>query len=137
MRLHAPTPDTVIVRVAGPLIPSTMPFFMLRITQQLTRAVHVVIDLSSVDHLDEQTADCLRLLYGLAARRGVTIHVADAGRPTIGESLRAIQSDGVVGIPADAVVATLGIRSRTFARPRTPLLGSPGTPREPAERERA
>ena len=48
VRLHAPTTDTVIVWVDGPIRWADTPLLSLRVRRQLERAVHVILDLASV-----------------------------------------------------------------------------------------
>ena len=48
VRLHAPTTDTVIVWVAGPIRRADAPLLTLRVRQQFKRALHVILDVSSV-----------------------------------------------------------------------------------------
>jgi hypothetical protein len=85
VRLHAPTPDTVIVWVAGAVGPASAPLLTLRVRQQFQRASHVILDLSSVTWLDPPVAADLRALEGHAERCGTRLHIAGAENPAIAE----------------------------------------------------
>jgi anti-anti-sigma regulatory factor len=107
VRLHAPTPDAVIVRVLGPLDGRTCATLVLRVRQQLHRAPHVILDLSSVTWMDLRVARELRALRAMAADHGTHLHVA-AENERVVEGLRLIGLGGhVVPGTADAVLACL------------------------------
>jgi anti-anti-sigma regulatory factor len=107
VRLHAPTPDTVIVRVLGPLDGRSCATLALRVRQQLHRAPHVILDLSSVTWLDLRVASELRILHAMAADHGTQLHVA-AENERVVEGLRLIGLGAhVVPGTADAVLACL------------------------------
>ena len=78
VRLHAPTTDTVIVWVAGPIRRADAPLLTLRVRQQFERALHVILDLSSVTRLDPTVAADLRDLEAHADSRGCRLHIAGA-----------------------------------------------------------
>jgi ABC-type transporter Mla MlaB component len=108
VRLHAPTPDTVIVWLAGPLRRSTMPLLMLRVRQQLHRATRIIIDLSSVTHLDCHAVTDLLTLRVHSARCGVRLHIAGGDNGAIAEPLRLLEPFGpLTEGNADAVLASL------------------------------
>jgi anti-anti-sigma regulatory factor len=110
VRLHAPSPDTVIVWVAGPLRRSTAPLLILRVRQQLNRASHVIIDLSSVRCLDTHAATELRTLCAEADRCGTHLHIAGVSNDAIADLLRHVDLDQHLATgPADAVLASLAI----------------------------
>jgi anti-anti-sigma regulatory factor len=111
VRLHAPRPDTVIVRVAGPLHPRSCPMLAIRVRQQLHRAPHVILDLSSVTWLDLQVAGELRALHRKAVECGTHLHIAAENEPVV-EGLRRIDvGERVVLGTADAVLACLAARN--------------------------
>ena len=87
VRLHAPTTDTVIVWVAGPIRRSDAPLLTLRVRQQFERAEHVILDLSSVSWLDPAVAADLRALEAHADSRGCRLHIAGAENPAVAEPL--------------------------------------------------
>jgi anti-anti-sigma regulatory factor len=112
VRLHAPTPDTVIVWVAGAVGSASTPLLALRVRQQFERATHVIIDLSSVTWLDPPVAAYLRALGAHAERCGTRLHIAGAENPAIAEVLRHLDSaQHVAAGPADAVLAVLTTRA--------------------------
>jgi hypothetical protein len=113
VRLHAPTPDTVIVWVAGAVGHASAPLLTLRVRQQFQRASHVILDLSSVTWLDRPVAaDLLRALEAHAERCGGRLHIAGAENPAVAEPLQRLDSaHHVVAGPADAVLAFLTTRA--------------------------
>jgi anti-anti-sigma regulatory factor len=111
VRLHAPTPDIVIVRVIGSLYPRNCAMLTVRVRQQLHRASHVVLDLSSVTWMDLQVAGELRALHARAVDCGVHLHIA-ADNERVVEGLRRIElGERVVPGTADAVLACLAPRN--------------------------
>jgi hypothetical protein len=111
VRLHAPTPDTVIVWVAGAISPSNAPLLTQRVRQQFQRAAHVILDLSSVSRLAPSVAAGLRALEAHAERCGTRLHIAGAENPAVAEPLRCLDSAQYVAGPADAVLAVLTTRA--------------------------
>jgi MFS superfamily sulfate permease-like transporter len=112
VRLHAPTPDTVIVWVAGAVGPASAPLLTLRVRQQFQRASHVILDLSSVTWLAPPVAADLRALEAHAERCGTRLHIAGAENPAIAEPLRLLDSaHHVAASTADAVLAVLLTRA--------------------------
>jgi hypothetical protein len=112
VRLHAPTPDTVIVWVAGQVDHASATLLTLRVRQQFQRAAHVILDLSSVTWLDPPVAADLRALAAHAERCGTLLHIAGAENPAIAEPLRHLDSvHHVAAGPADAVLAVLTTRA--------------------------
>lgn len=111
VRLHAPTTDTVIVWVAGPIRRADAPLLTRRVRQQFERALHVILDLSSVTWLDPPVAADLRALEAHADSRGCRLHIAGAENAAITEPLRRLESaHQLANGPADAVLAVLAAR---------------------------
>ena len=111
VRLHAPTPDTVIVRVIGPLHQRTRAVLAIRVRQQLHRAPHVILDLSSVTWMDLRVADDLRALHAKAVDCGTHLHIASENERVV-EGLRRIDlGERVVAGTADAVLACIAPRN--------------------------
>jgi ABC-type transporter Mla MlaB component len=108
VRLHAPTPDTVIVWVAGPLRRSTAPLLVLRVRQQFHRAPHVILDLSAVTCLDPHAVAHVAVLQAEAGSLGTHLHIAGAGNEAIVGALGCAElpRPPVIG-PADVVLAHL------------------------------
>lgn len=78
VRLHAPAPEVVVLRVSGDLDASTACLLAYRASQQLRRALHVVIDLCDVPFLGVRGLDVLRALHERAVAAGTQVHlVAD------------------------------------------------------------
>jgi anti-anti-sigma regulatory factor len=107
VRLHSPRPDTVVVWAAGTLHTRSAPLLATRVRQQLHRAAHVVLDLSSVTSADPEALASLATLWRTAQRTGTRLHVAVENGP-LAERIRllGLGHDVVIG-PADAVVAAL------------------------------
>lgn len=122
VRLHAPTPDVVIVRVIGPLHPRSCPMLAIRVRQQLHRAPHVILDLSSVTGMDLEVAAELRALLAKAESCGTRLHIAAENEPVV-EGLRRIDLDRYVVLgSADAVLASLAAgNSRASCDERRPV----------------
>ena len=111
VRLHAPTPDTVIVRVIGPLGAHSCGTLAVRVRQQLHRAPDVILDLSSVTWMDLQVATVLRALHAMAVDCGTHLHIA-AENDRVLEGLRRIDlGERVVPGTADAVLACIAPRN--------------------------
>lgn len=111
VRLHAPTPDIVIVRVIGLLDASGCPTLAIRVLQQLHRAPHVILDLSSVTWMDPELAAELRALRSTAVDCGTHLHFA-AENERVVEGLRRIDlGEPVVDGTADVVLACLAPRN--------------------------
>ena len=107
VRLHAPTPHAVIVRVLGPLDTRSCGTLAVRVRQQLGRAPHVILDLSSVTGMDPRVASELRGLHRTAVDCGTHLHVA-AENERVLEGLAGIDLGApVVPGTADAVLACL------------------------------
>jgi MFS superfamily sulfate permease-like transporter len=111
VRLHAPTPDTMIVWVAGAVDPASAPLLTLRVRQQFQRASHVILDLSSVTRLDPPVAADLHTLEAHAERCGTRLHIAGAENPAIAEPLRHLDSAQRFPACADAILAILATRA--------------------------
>jgi anti-anti-sigma factor len=78
LRLHAPRPDVVVVRVSGPVDGLAAGLLADRVGQQLHRAPHVVVDLGRVSVLG---AGCVAVLSALPAQvlaRGTQLHIVGA-----------------------------------------------------------
>jgi hypothetical protein len=133
VRLHAPTADTVIVWVAGPIRRADAPLLTLRVRQQFERAVHVILDLSSVTWLDPPVAADLRALEAHAGSCGCRLHIAGAENAAVAEPLRRFESaHQLTNGPADAVLAALAARSpgatsvaKSFAGRPSPMENAP------------
>jgi anti-anti-sigma regulatory factor len=118
VRLHAPTPDTVIVWVAGPLRRSTAYLFALRVRQQFRRASHVILDLSAVTCLDPHAVAHLGILEAEADSLGSHLHIAGAENEAIAGPLgRAELPRPPVSGPADVVLARLASRPAAASEP--------------------
>jgi len=111
VRLHAPSPEIVIVRVIGALHPRTCATLVIRVRQQLHRAPHVILDLSSVTWVDLQVALELRDLQTQAVSCGTHLHVAAESERVV-EGLRRIDlGERVVVGTADTVLACIAPRN--------------------------
>jgi MFS superfamily sulfate permease-like transporter len=111
VRLHAPTPDTVVVRVIGAVHPLSCAALVTRVRQQLQRAPHVILDLSSVTCLDPQVAPDLRALHAMAVDCGTHLHIAVENEQVCDRLHRLDLGERVVAGTADAVLAGLARRN--------------------------
>jgi anti-anti-sigma regulatory factor len=119
VRLYAPTTDTVIVWLAGPIRRADAPLLTLRVRQQCERAVHVILDLSSVTWLDSAVAADLRALEAHADSCGCRLHIAGAENAAIAEPLRHLEpAHQLANGPAAAVLAAL---ATSFAGRPSPM----------------
>ncbi|OZM83256.1 anti-sigma factor antagonist [Pseudonocardia sp. MH-G8] len=114
VRLHAPVPDVVVVRVAGALDAAAAPVLAERVGQQYRRACHVVLDLTDVTYLGANGLRVLRELLRRAARVGVRVHLTADHRAVC----RPLQLAGMGRTPvlspsADLVLARLLCRRST------------------------
>ena len=108
VRLHAPSPDAVVVRAEGPLQLRTAALLAERVRQQLRRAPHVVLDLSSVTTLDPRVAADVRAMDAAACAEGARLHLAAENDSVVAGLRRICPGRRVVPGPADAVLAALG-----------------------------
>jgi len=127
LRLHAPRPDVVIVRVSGPVDrPMAARLLADRVGKQLHRAPHVILDLGGVVVLDCRGAAVLSTLHQQAITRGTQLHVVAAEHDAV---RRALHAAGLAQLlspeaTADAVIAALPHP----VRPRAPRAASGLTP---------
>lgn len=112
LRLHAPMPDVVVVRVSGPLDAAAAPFFAERVRQQFPRARHVVVDLADVTFFGARGLDVLRTLHRQSVRAGVCLYVAADDR-TVSRPLQVAGLDQVLAVSpcAELIVARLACRA--------------------------
>jgi anti-anti-sigma factor len=104
VRLHAPTPDVVVVRVSGSLDDVAGELLVRRLEQQLSRARHVVIDLQDVQFLGWHVLQLLRAVHLRAVAMGAQLHVS-AEHHEVRRSLRASGLDQLVRVcPASEMV---------------------------------
>ena len=75
LRVHAPSPEVVIVRVSGGIHGLTASILAQRIGKQLARASHVVIDLGEVTAVDLRGLALLVSLHDKATATGTQIHL--------------------------------------------------------------
>lgn len=109
LRLHAPRPDVVIVRVSGPVDGLAARLLADRVGKQLHRALHVVIDLGDVSVLDRRGLTVLLTLHQQALARGTQLHLVGAEHDAV---CRPLQATGLAQLlslesTADAVIAAL------------------------------
>jgi anti-anti-sigma factor len=76
VRLHAPAPQVVVVRVSGVLDGATAPLLVERVEPQFEHALDVVIDLDDVDFLADCAMKVLRTLHHRAVDVGSRLHLA-------------------------------------------------------------
>ncbi|MGH8968037.1 MAG: STAS domain-containing protein, partial [Actinomycetes bacterium] len=79
VRLHAPVPEVVVVRVDGPVDAISAPLLAERVGQQYCRALHVItlhviVDLAGATLLDVDGVAVLRDLLAPASHPGVHLY---------------------------------------------------------------
>ena len=107
VRLHAPLPQVVIVRVAGEVDQRGATLLAQRVGHQLSRAQHVVLDLGEVCALAPAGVDALTDLHRSACGHGTTLYLTGAEHDAIRGPLQVAGVDRLfVRAPsADAVTA--------------------------------
>lgn len=115
LRVYAPIPEVVIVRVSGTVTTRTAAVLAQRVGHQLTRAPHVVVDLGEVTAMDPRGLTVFRTLHRQASATGTEIHLVRAEHDAVRPALRTTGLDQLftVDSTADAVIARL-------PRPATP-----------------
>ena len=122
LRVYAPIPEVVIVRVSGTVNTWTAAVVAQRVGHQLTRAPHVVVDLGEVTAVDPRGLTVFRTLHRQATAIGAEIHLVRAEHDAVRPALRSTGLDQLftVDSTADAVIAGL-------PRQATPHDGPPGS----------
>ncbi|TQM10029.1 STAS domain-containing protein [Pseudonocardia kunmingensis] len=119
VRLHAPVPDVVVVRVGGAIDAAAAAVLAERVGQQYRRACHVVLDLTDVTHLGAGGLRVLRELLRRAALVGVRLHLAADHRAVCRPlHLAGMGTAAVLSPSADLVVARLVCRRSAAPRLR-------------------
>jgi anti-anti-sigma factor len=117
VRLHAPVPDVVVVRVAGAIDATAVPVLAERVGQQYRRACHVILDLTDVTYLGASGLRVLRELLRRAARVGVRLHLTADHRAVCRPlHLAGMGRAPVLSPSADQVLARLLCSRSTAAR---------------------
>jgi anti-anti-sigma factor len=117
VRLHAPVPDVVVVRVVGALDGPSVSLLSERVGQQYRRARHVVIDLGDVTFLGASGLGVLRDLLRRASRAGVRLYMAADHRAVCRPlHLAGLDGEPVLGPSADLILARLLCRRSTVPR---------------------
>ena len=119
LRLHAPTPDVVIMRVSGTVDRRAAQLLAELTRKQLNRAPHVVIDLGDVSVLSARGVAVLLTLHQEAMARGTDLRVVGAEHDAVHRPLQATGLTQVLSLDstADAVIASLParqVRRRTW-----------------------
>jgi anti-sigma B factor antagonist len=109
LRVYAPIPEVVIVRVSGTVNTRTAAVVAQRVGHQLTRAPHVVVDLGEVTAMDTRGLTVFRTLHRQATATGTEIHLVRAEHDAVSPALRTTGLDQLftVDSTADAVIAGL------------------------------
>lgn len=120
LRVYAPIPDVVIVRVSGTVTRRTAAVLAKRVGYQLTRAPHVVVDLGEVTAVDPCGLAVLLTLHRRASINGTQIHLARAGHDAVRPALRTTGLDQLFTLAptADAVIAGLPHHAPSHLGPR-------------------
>jgi anti-anti-sigma factor len=118
VRLYAPSPEVVVVRVSGSVDARSAGLLDERVGQQLSRSPHVVVDLSDVSYLGSHAVEVLRRLHGRACAAGSVLHLA-AEHAAVRRPLHLSGLDEVVPVSAaaDAVVAEIAFAAASAPRP--------------------
>ncbi len=116
VRLHAPVPDVVLVRVCGPADQVSAELLVHRVDQQLGRVAHVVIDLQDVQFLSVPLLQLLHAVHLRAVAAGTRLHVS-AERHEVRRSLCSSGLDQLVGVgPAVEMIVAGLIGNRVGGR---------------------
>jgi anti-sigma B factor antagonist len=107
VRIYAPIPEVVIVRVGGTVDRFTVAVLAERVGKQLTRAPHVVVDLGDVTAVEPRGLAGLLTLHHQATASGTEIHIARAEDDTVRRALRITGLDQLFTLvpTADTVMA--------------------------------
>lgn len=116
LRLHAPRPDVVIVRVSGPVDEQAACVLADRVCKQLNRAPHVIVDLGHVSTLCPPGLTVLSTLFQLAMAQQTRLHVVVAEHDELQlrtTSLAALLSrestaDAVISVLSEPVMSRVG-----------------------------
>ncbi len=135
LRVYAPIPEVVIVRVSGIVNRLTGPVLARRVGHQLTRAPHVVVDLGEVTVADPRGLAILCSLHKRANVNGTQMHIARADHDAVRRAVRVTGLDQLFAVAptAEAVIAGLPHHTATRGGPhptepdQLPLDGAPGT----------
>jgi anti-anti-sigma factor len=119
LRVYAPTPDVVIVRVSGTVTRGTAAVLAKRVGHQLTRAPHVVVDLGEVTAVDPAGLAVLLTLHQRASVNGTQIYLARAGHDAVRPALQTVGLAQLFTLAptADAVIAGLPRRAPSHHGP--------------------
>ncbi len=122
LRIYAPIPEVVIVRVSGVVDSRTAPVLAKRVNKQLTRASHVVIDLGQVTVLGPLGLAVLRRLQSQATANGTQIHLATAQRADVHRALHGAGLDQLFSLhtTVEAVIADIRAQRHEQTRPGGP-----------------
>jgi anti-anti-sigma factor len=109
LRVYAPIPEVVIVRVSGIVATRTAVVLAQRVGHQLSRAPHVVVDLGEVTAMDPRGLAVWRTLHRQASATGTEIHLVRAEHDAVRPALRTTGLDQLFTLDstADAVIAGL------------------------------
>lgn len=131
IRIHTPTPTIRVVRITGELDSQTIPLMIDRVSEQIVRAEHVVVDLGGVGFLEMSCLTALMNLHASAKARGVTLHWTGAHGLAVTRPLELLGLDRKArmhSVSADAVVARLRLEHllNDMSRPDTKQSADPG-----------
>lgn len=109
LRLHAPWPGVVIVRVSGPVRGPAVGVLADRVGKQLCRAPHVVLDLAEVSVLDSRGLTVLSTLHQQAMAWGTQLHIVGVEHEAVRQALHTTGGTPLLSLEstADAVIAAL------------------------------
>lgn len=109
LRLHAPIPQAVIVRVTGVIDRPAETLLRTRVGEQLRRFSHVVLDLGGVHDLRPTGVEVLLDLQHTATLQGATLYLTGADHDAIRRPLRLSGADRLLAVApaAETVIALL------------------------------
>jgi anti-anti-sigma factor len=108
VRLHAPIPDVVLIRVCGSADQVSAELLVHRVDQQLGRVAHVVIDLQDVQFLSVPLLQLLHAVHMRAVAAGTRLHVS-AEQHEVRRSLRCSGLDQLVSVGPAAEMIVAGL----------------------------
>ncbi len=119
LRIHAPIPEVVIVRVSGTVDRRTAPVVAKRVSHQLTRAPHIVVDLGDVPAVDPGALAVLRTLHQHAIDNGTEIHLVRAEYDAVRRALRTMALDQMFTLDSMAEAVIAGLPRQATSHPRS------------------
>jgi anti-anti-sigma factor len=139
LRVHVPIPEVVIVRASGTVNRLTASVLAQRVSYQLTRARHVVVDLGDVTVANPRGLAILLPLHHQATARGTQLHIVRAEHDAVRRALHTAGLDQllVFDSTAEAVIAGLPRQIPPRGGPRRSAGAHPNMDGAPGDDDRS